>query len=65
MKTYTTSETSNEVDNLGELVYKVLLVFDRVGVGPLVLQQGVVFSALLLGFVALLLSLHFINDLFL
>ena len=65
MKTYTTSETSNEVDNLGELVYKVLLVFDRVGVGPLVPQQGVVFSALLLSFVLLLLSLHFIDDFFL
>ena len=47
------------------LVYKILLVFDRVGVGPLVLQQGVVFSALLLGFVLLLLSLHFIDDFFL
>jgi len=37
MKTDVTSEASNEIYNLGELVYKDLLVDDRVGVGALVL----------------------------
>ena len=47
MQTDTTSETSNEVYNQCELVYKDLLVDDWVGVGALVLQLGEVFGALI------------------
>ena len=61
MQTDTTSEASNEVYDQGELFYKVLLVVDRVGVGPLVLQLGVVFSALV-GLAELLLLAHLFSS---
>ena len=61
MQTDNTSEASNEVDNLGELVYKVLLLVDRVGVGPLVLELNVVFSALV-GLAELLLLAHLFSS---
>ena len=61
MQTDITSEASNEVNNQGELFYKVLLLVDRVGVGPLVLQLGVVFGALV-GLAELFLLAHLFSS---